>query len=78
VALAALAGAVPLGYAAVIVGGAALTRRGLGPKESALYPVVLATMHTSWGAGFLRAALRDARTALRAWLRARRSVAAPS
>ncbi|RKS71486.1 glycosyltransferase involved in cell wall biosynthesis [Motilibacter peucedani] len=45
--------ALPLGYAAALVGGAALTGRGLPPRALALLPVVYATMHLAWGAGFL-------------------------
>lgn len=70
-ALAAAAAAVPAGYALVVLAGAAATRRGLDAKASALYPVALATMHTSWGLGFLRAALADAVRFLRARLRSR-------
>jgi GT2 family glycosyltransferase len=76
--LAAVAATAPVGYAAVIVGGAALTRRGLDAKASLLYPVVLATMHTSWGAGFLRAAMRDAFRSVRVRLRGGRPVRAAS
>ncbi|MGN6606131.1 MAG: glycosyltransferase family 2 protein [Jatrophihabitans sp.] len=64
--LSAAAAAVPGGYLAVILVGAALTRDGLDARTSALYPVALTTMHLSWGAGFLRAALRDAVAELRA------------
>jgi hypothetical protein len=71
-ALAAVAATVPIGYAAVLVGGAAVTRGGLDARASALYPVALATMHTSWGFGFLRAAFRDAVQAVRERLAARR------
>jgi GT2 family glycosyltransferase len=71
-ALAIAATAVPVGYAAVVLGGAALTRGGLDARSSALYPVAVATMHTAWGLGFLRAALRDAMHAVRARLSGRR------
>jgi hypothetical protein len=73
-ALAAAAAAVPAGYVLVILAGAALTRRGLDARTSALYPVALATMHTSWGLGFLRGALADAVRVVRGRLRRRRSV----
>lgn len=63
--VAAAAAAVPGGYLAVILIGAALTRSGLTPRTSLWYPVALVTMHLSWGTGFLRAALRDAVAALR-------------
>lgn len=43
----------PLGYAAALVAGAALTGRGLPPRAMAMLPVVYATMHLAWGAGFL-------------------------
>lgn len=52
--------AVPVTYLVVIAVGAAATRRGLDRRASAWYLPVLATMHLSWGAGFLRAAARDA------------------
>ena len=58
-AIAAIAAAVPGLYAAVVLGGAALTRRGLSPRASLAYPAVLATMHLSWGAGFLSGPVRD-------------------
>lgn len=45
--------AVPLGYAAaVLVGGAAISR-GEPPTVRRWVPVALATMHWSWGVGFL-------------------------
>lgn len=44
---------VPAGYVAALAGGALLTGRGLPPRALALLPVVYATMHTAWGAGFL-------------------------
>ena len=72
-ALAVAAAAVPAGYIAVIVAGAALTRRGLDARTSALYPVALATMHMSWGFGFLRAASGDALRAVRDRLMRRRA-----
>lgn len=43
----------PLGYAVAILGGSALTGRGL-PRDAAIaLPAVYATMHMSWGLGFL-------------------------
>jgi len=65
----------PAGYLLVVTAGAALTRRGLSAKASALYPGVLVAMHMSWGSGFLTAAAKDAWSALRAPAR-RRSVPA--
>ncbi|HEU4674624.1 MAG TPA: hypothetical protein VFS29_01435, partial [Motilibacteraceae bacterium] len=45
----------PAGYAAGVVAGAAWSARGrqLPPRSLAVLPVVLATMHFSWAAGFL-------------------------
>ena len=43
----------PGGYAAGITVGAALTGRGLRPSAWARLPLVYATMHVSWGCGFL-------------------------
>lgn len=68
-----LAAAVPGGYLAVVLGGAVLTRRGLSLKASALYPAALVTMHLSWGSGFLSGMAADARQAIRARLRRRRT-----
>ncbi len=45
--------AVPLGYAAAVVGIAARASRELAPGVAARLPVVLATMHMCWGSGFL-------------------------
>lgn len=45
--------AVPGGYAAGVLAGAAVTGRGLAPRARALLPAVYATMHHTWGAGFL-------------------------
>lgn len=44
----------PLGYVAVVLGGALLTARRIPWSVRARLPVVVATMHMSWGAGFLR------------------------
>jgi hypothetical protein len=57
--LALAAAAIPAGYAAVIVVGALVTRRGLSARASAWYPLVLVTMHTSWGAGFLASTIAN-------------------
>jgi glycosyltransferase involved in cell wall biosynthesis len=43
----------PLGYAGLVVVGSAVVGRGLRPGDLAWLPVVLATMHMSWGIGFL-------------------------
>lgn len=69
--LAALAAAVPGGYLAVVLAGAAATGRGLGIRAGSIYPVALVTMHLSWGSGFLAGVLDDVRSR---WSR-RRSVA---
>ncbi|MEN8655676.1 glycosyltransferase family 2 protein [Streptomyces sp. 21So2-11] len=44
---------VPAGYLAAIVGGSLPAGKGLSLKARALIPVALATMHMSWGYGFL-------------------------
>jgi hypothetical protein len=62
--LALAATAIPAGYAAVIVVGALATRRGLSARASAWYPVVLVTMHTSWGAGFIASTMANRARAL--------------
>jgi glycosyltransferase involved in cell wall biosynthesis len=43
----------PGGYAAALIAGAALTGRGLPPSAWVRLPLVYATMHMSWGCGFL-------------------------
>jgi glycosyltransferase involved in cell wall biosynthesis len=43
----------PAGYAALVVGGSVVVGRGLEPAAWIRLPVVLATMHGSWGVGFL-------------------------
>jgi glycosyl transferase family 2 len=43
----------PGGYAALMVAGAAATGRGLPPTAWLRLPLVYATMHVSWGVGFL-------------------------
>lgn len=45
--------AAPLGYAALVTAGAALTGRDLPPAALARLPLVYATMHGAWGSGFL-------------------------
>ncbi|MEW2180890.1 glycosyltransferase family 2 protein [Streptomyces sp. NPDC005406] len=44
---------VPAGYVAAIVAGSLPAGKGLSPKARAQIPVALATMHMSWGYGFL-------------------------
>jgi glycosyltransferase involved in cell wall biosynthesis len=43
----------PLGYAAAVVAGSAATSKGLPPAGAAALPAVYATMHMSWGLGYL-------------------------
>ena len=43
----------PLGYLALVLGGALMTSRGLPTRSRLVLPVVLATMHMAWAAGFL-------------------------
>jgi hypothetical protein len=43
----------PAGYAVLVVGGAVVVGSDLGPGERARLAAVLATMHMSWGLGFL-------------------------
>jgi glycosyltransferase involved in cell wall biosynthesis len=43
----------PAGYAALVTLGGAVLGRGLPPMAHAQLPVVYATMHAAWGAGFL-------------------------
>jgi succinoglycan biosynthesis protein ExoA len=43
----------PLGYLALVVGGSVVVGRGLPWRSRLLLPLVLATMHGSWGTGFL-------------------------
>lgn len=43
----------PGGYAAGLLGGAAVTGRDLPPAAAVRLPLVYATMHLAWGAGFL-------------------------
>ncbi|MFI5615851.1 glycosyltransferase family 2 protein [Streptomyces sp. NPDC051567] len=45
--------AVPAGYLAAITAGSVPAGKGLGPKARAQIPLALATMHMSWGFGFL-------------------------
>ncbi len=43
----------PAGYLAVVVVGAAAMPRRMDPRARAWLPIVLATMHLCWGAGFI-------------------------
>jgi glycosyltransferase involved in cell wall biosynthesis len=43
----------PLGYAAAVVAGSLVVGRGLPVRSRAWLPLVIATMHGSWGVGFL-------------------------
>ncbi|KAB8198045.1 glycosyltransferase [Nonomuraea phyllanthi] len=52
---------VPGGYAVAIVAGSALTGNGLSPGALLRLPVVYATMHCSWGWGFLTSPRKLAR-----------------
>ena len=45
--------AAPLGYAVVVVGGSVVTARSMSRAARIRLPLVLATTHLSWGAGFL-------------------------
>lgn len=54
--LAALGGAVPIGYALGNLAASAWIGRGESPAVRARIPAALATMHLAWGAGFLRGA----------------------
>jgi succinoglycan biosynthesis protein ExoA len=45
--------AMPGGYLALVVGGSLAGSRGVARKARARLPVVLVTMHMSWGTGFL-------------------------
>ncbi len=44
---------VPAAYAGGVLGGSALNARDLPPRAAAWLPLVYATMHGSWGVGFL-------------------------
>lgn len=43
----------PIAYAVLLLAGSAVTQRTLSPAARVQLPLVLATMHLSWGAGFL-------------------------
>jgi cellulose synthase/poly-beta-1,6-N-acetylglucosamine synthase-like glycosyltransferase len=65
--LAALGLAAPLGYAALTVAASAqsaLTEPRLAPSEAVRLPLVYATMHGSWGLGFLRGLPRAERATM--------------
>jgi len=48
--------AAPLGYCALVAGGSVVAGHGLPARARAWLPLVLSTMHLSWGLGFLRGA----------------------
>lgn len=48
-----LAWTAPVGYAAVVVGGSAVTARSMSDAARLRLPLVLAVTHLSWGSGFL-------------------------
>jgi len=57
---------VPAAYAAGVVGGSVVVGRGLPWRARAALPAVLATMHGSWGIGFLTSPRKLRRLAQRA------------
>jgi succinoglycan biosynthesis protein ExoA len=62
----------PAGYIAGVVAGSVVVSAGLPPKAKAWLPVVVATMHLWWGAGFLTSP-RDLVEQARAGVRAQRA-----
>ena len=62
----------PGGYAASVLAGSAIEFRDLPPRARAWLPVVVATMHLWWGAGFLHSP-RDLVEQARAGAQARRA-----
>lgn len=52
---------VPATYVGVVVVGSAVVGRDLAPAALLRLPVVVATMHMTWGAGFLRGPVRGSR-----------------
>lgn len=51
----------PAGYATVVAAATPVVARDVPPAARAWFPLVVATMHGAWGAGFLRSALRGGR-----------------
>lgn len=49
----------PFGYTVLVIGGSAATNSGLSTAAKLRLPLVIATMHTSWGVGFLLPARND-------------------
>jgi len=49
----------PIGYSALVLAGSIVSGRGLSASAKARLPVVIATMHMSWGTGFLLPARND-------------------
>lgn len=56
--------ALPVGYLGAVLLGSLLTGRGLPARAKLWLPVVYATMHLSWGAGFLGQAVQRSRSAV--------------
>jgi glycosyltransferase involved in cell wall biosynthesis len=56
---------IPVGYLAGVTGVAVFLARGLSPLARARVPLVLATMHMTWGLGFLTSPRRLARRGAR-------------
>jgi glycosyltransferase involved in cell wall biosynthesis len=56
--------ALPLGYVGAVLLGSVLTARGLALRAKLWLPVVYATMHMSWGGGFLSQAVQRSRSAV--------------
>jgi hypothetical protein len=57
------AAVLPGGYLAAVVAGSLVEARGLRPAAALRLPLALATMHLSWGAGFLTSPKRLAEQA---------------
>lgn len=56
--------ATPVAWLGVLIGGAAVVGVRRGDSAALLLPLVLATIHLSWGSGFITAAIFGARPAL--------------
>ena len=57
------AAVLPAGYVVAVVAGSLVEARGLSPSAALRLPLALATMHLSWGAGFLTSPKRLATVA---------------
>lgn len=55
----------PGAYAAAVTAGAVVYGTGLSPRARAMLPVVYATMHHAWGAGFLKGVAKSVSNKLR-------------